>query len=708
MEEKFFNAHHAPIGAFASLTLGYKGASGGLGLELDRPANENVYIGIEEEDQTFQLLPFFSEIEDERKRYDLDAEERPEGGVTLKAFSDEAVERHYSLTEDTWKAGDLTFTICSPFFPVPDPETSDEESLKKAIVPAVLAEMTIDNRKGNKKRQAFFGYEGRDPYRGMRHISWDHGRIKGIGQGARTAIMTDGENVHTAIGFHLEHILSTPYRENWSQGLGDHALLLFEVPPGEKVTYRFAICFYHGGPATSGLTTTYYYTRFFQQIEDVGAYALRAFPELRSKWQEHADPIVHSPLTPTQRKLLFHAIRSYYGNTQLLEHQGRPLWVVNEGEYRMMNTFDLTVDQLFFEVKMHPWTVRNELEWFIRRYSYTDNARLPDDETLYPGGISFTHDMGVAGVFSQPGHSSYEQYGLSGCFSHMTHEQLVNFVLTAAVYCEQSGDEKWRRKNKDIFVQCLHSLMCRDHPNPEKRDGIMSLDSSRTMGGAEITTYDSLDTSLGQARNNLYLAVKTWAAYLYLEKMFQEADEKKWAKAAGDQAEKCARTIQSSADEEGNLPAVFGENEEARIIPAIEGLVFPYYTNCRTALAENGKYQTLLETLKKHLRNVLTEGVCLFKDGGWKLSSTSDNSWLSKIFLCQFVAREILGVIQPPEDAERADQAHASWLFSGTNGYWCFSDQIVAGSARASKYYPRGVTAILWLDEKSPEEGRAL
>lgn len=45
--------------------------------------------------------------------------------------------------------------------------------------------------------------------------------------------------------------------------------------------------------------------------------------------------------------MLTHSIRSYYGSTQLLDADGKPFWVVNEGEYRMMNTFDLTVDQMF-------------------------------------------------------------------------------------------------------------------------------------------------------------------------------------------------------------------------------------------------------------------------------------------------------------------------------------------------------------------------
>ena len=52
MKNIFFNAHHSPMGAFASFTLGFPGAKGGLGMELKGPANENVYIGLEKPDKS--------------------------------------------------------------------------------------------------------------------------------------------------------------------------------------------------------------------------------------------------------------------------------------------------------------------------------------------------------------------------------------------------------------------------------------------------------------------------------------------------------------------------------------------------------------------------------------------------------------------------------------------------------------------------------
>ena len=88
----------------------------------------------------------------------------------------------------------------------------------------------------------------------------------------------------------------------------------------------------------------------------------------------------------------------------------------------------------------------------------------------------------------------------------------------------------------------------------------------------------------------------------------------------------------------------------------------------------------------------------MFADGGWKISSTSDNSWPSKIALCQFVARKILGITWDAQGAA-ADATHVKWLTDPELSHWAFSDQIVAGKILRSKYYPRGVTNILWLQE---------
>lgn len=700
----WFNAHHAPIGAFASFTLGFPGANGGFDLERGRPPGQRVFVGVERADGSgaFDALPFFEEVADESKRYAVGAAEAS-GGVgagAVAALPMQAVRREFGLTRDTWTAGDLTFRIYSQASAVPNPASATEDELKLALVPAVLVEVTVDNTKGTAARRAFFGYKGDDPYQSMRRLDeTTDGKLAGVGQGRITAIAAlASAGVRSALGFTMERILTAKLEENWTFGLGGVGAVLMDTPAGERATYRFAAAFYRGGLVTTGIDSSYYYTKLFPSIDAAAAFALERFDDIVAACDaaEKRWPTEH--LSEDQRFMLYHSIRSYFGSTQLMARGDEPMWIVNEGEYRMMNTFDLTVDHLYFEMHMNPWVVRNVLDLFVDRYSYTDRVRFPGDETEYPGGIAFTHDMGVANVMTRQGHSSYEMYGRDDCFSHMTHEQLVNWALCACVYVNATKDESWFERRRGVFAEVLVSMLNRDHPDPAKRDGLMSLDSARCMGGAEITTYDSLDASLGQARNNIYMAGKCWAVYVALERLFRERGMAEEAETAGAQAERCAATLAAHVAPGGYIPAVLENGNDSRIIPAIEGLIFPYATGCPEALDENGRFGAYIRALKKHLETVLAPGVCLFPDGGWKLSSTSDNSWLSKIYLCQFIARRILG-LRWDESGAAADAAHVEWLTHPELSYWSWSDQIVAGNITGSKYYPRGVTSILWVEE---------
>jgi len=65
----------------------------------------------------------------------------------------------------------------------------------------------------------------------------------------------------------------------------------------------------------------------------------------------------------------------------------------------MMNTLDLSVDQVFWELKHNPWVVRNIMSAFARRYSYHDQVK-GRGSVLLPGGIAFCHDMGINNNFS--------------------------------------------------------------------------------------------------------------------------------------------------------------------------------------------------------------------------------------------------------------------------------------------------------------------
>src|SRR3954466_7261501 len=59
-----FNAHHSPMGAYWSFTLGHHGTRGGFDVQSGRPGNQNVYIGIkrgsrDDRSAPITCLPFF-------------------------------------------------------------------------------------------------------------------------------------------------------------------------------------------------------------------------------------------------------------------------------------------------------------------------------------------------------------------------------------------------------------------------------------------------------------------------------------------------------------------------------------------------------------------------------------------------------------------------------------------------------------------------
>jgi len=492
-------------------------------------------------------------------------------------------------------------------------------------------------------------------------------------------------------------LLRSEPQQIWLAGT---AGIVAEIPARTKVVLEIAIGFYRTGPATVGRETVYAYTRWFGSLEDVLLADLADRPRLIRECRIADDQLRRARLNEDQRFIIAHAVHSYFPNTQLLFEGRTPVWVVNEGSYMMMNTFDLTVDHLFFEMRQNPWTVRNELDNFYEHYSHYDTVHFPDSpDEQHPGGISFTHDMGVNNVFTPKGRSSYEVKDQPGCFSHMTHEELVNWVLCGADYYFGTRDEAWITRRLSVFRGCLASLQNRDNPDPAKRNGIMSLDSSRCGRQSEITTYDSLDASLGQARNNLYLAVKTWAAYIALHWVLGRKGLAAEAGSAMHSAELAAESISAHFDSRlGYIPAVFEAGNTSATIPAIEGLIFPHRLGLLDGLRRRQPHKKLIDTLRTHFRNILKPGICLFPDGGWKMSSTSINSWQSKIFLCQHIARRILGFDFGPDEQEH-DRAHADWWRIGSAPY-AVIDQILQGKTSGGGcIYPRGVTSILWLDE---------
>jgi hypothetical protein len=700
-----FHAAHSPFGAFASFTCGLcqatngtsGGTCGGFSIGSRKPAAQNLYIGYRRGAGPWRLLPFFQPKVDRAAEFTTEQVAQAKHDIPFEAVGQDEINRTLGIATDKFEVGPFAFTLFSPFERIPELSTMDPERQKLVVAPVVSALLEGDNSDSDEPLEIMFGFEDADS--GQRLLADTHPDLAGFAVGTKYGFAAaPGPGIRLNSGFSLF--------SNWRRDdrgiflLGASAAVICTVPPRQRARLPLALGFFQDGIATTGLESHYFYTKHFERLEDVLAFGLVHHGEYLRVAAERDGELDAKALSAERKWLVSHGVHSYLNSSMLLLHRGKSLWVVNEGEYRMINTFDLLVDHLFFELAWWPWAVRDTLDLFAKRYSYTDTIHTPDGRKAN-GGLSFSHDMGVDNQFTPPGSSSYELPHLTDCFSFMTSEQLTNWVCTAVCYASGTGDFDWLRKHRSTLRRCAKSLQMRDDPKPSKRNGIIKWDSDLCgPTGAEITTYDALDVSLGQARNNVYLAVKTLGAWLVLEYAFEKLGEAKLQAVASATAVKLAGSITGhfEADEE-MFPAVFEHNNRSRIIPAIEGLVYPLFVGMKAKLSDVPEFKVLMDQLGRHLRRILVRGVCLdAKSGGWKLSSSSTNTWMSKIFVCQHVADELFPSCVPPEAAS-ADAAHIGWQISPTSRTLNFCDQVHSetGEPLGSRNYPRGVTSWLWI-----------
>lgn len=683
-----FHTHHGAFGALGSFTLGRFGTKGGFNVhDGSSPGSDEIFIGMARPESGLRLLPFC-------QVRSVDTTNFAEGdlfgsAVLIDVVPAAAVHRTLGLGVDRWTWDEGALELCTPFGPVPDPRQG-WDALRDGVLPGVLAILEFDNTRGAVDATAIFALGASSPGAALLDLP---GAVA-VGRRGRDGFASPA--VHGArplAGFGIDLCLHPDGRVREPHWLGACAGLAWTVPAGQRIRVPLALGWFQDGFATHGLRTRYAYATLYRGLEDVLSSVLARREALEGSARSLDARLDASDLSPERRWLLAHAVRGYFGNSQLLRTESDdPVWAVHEGEYAMINTLDLAVDQVFFEERHFPWVVRELADLFHARHSFTDHLRVPGDTVLHPGGLSFSHDMGVRNQFSAPGTSCYELSGLHGCFSHMTQEQALNWPLLACTHVLMASDSAWGSERADVLAACLESLERREHPNTASRRGIPGTDSSRAGSGTEITTYDSLDPALAQARGSLYLTVKLWAAYRGLEKVFSLLDQPDRAERARNGRHRVEQAIAAWPECDGFLPALADGRNRSAILPAIEALVFPLaWGDALLASPEPGT-RTFLDRLGTHLHRVLDAGFCRFDDGGWRLSSTSRNSWISKIALCQVVAERLFGMPSEP----RADRAHVAWQAPGSAD-WGFTDQIIDGVGIGSKYYPRGVSAILYL-----------
>ena len=689
---KLFLTHHAPLGAWASLTFGAYGM--GVSVDLQEPNVEETGALLVGEAVPGQIhtLGFVRQPESSLAA-EGDEEKKKQYKNPLEAFGlfgPHQIRRRMSPSREGSQAGRVELTVHTPCGELPDGDQVDIPAL--LCVPGLLLEVTVDNRDRNVPCTAFFGMMHRD----MKQIyAMDQGNgLRTVGYRDQWMFAgRESDGVYLVRGLDAVQSLEQGKRLVHQNG---PAFLCLSVEAGRKKTMYLAWSVYAQAGSNGATATSYYYNRYFSSARQAADYILGHREELLLASRKSEEEI-GGKYPDSGRFLLFcQAVRAYYACCQLLRDEGGAVrYNICEGAYLWRNTMDLCADHLVWELARNPWVVRNIMDQFIEEYSYTDRVRFPGREGLYEGGISFTHDMGCYFTYSRRGQSAYERSNDSrnGFYFHMTTEELLNGIYCMAGYALKTGDAAWLKRRRDVLEALMTSLENRDDCVPERRNGILKAVSEKSGAcGLESTTYDALDHSLLEASGNLYVFVKTWCALLLLSRCFRLCKEDALYERAEKMRNRCRQSIGAFRREGSPILKANAYREEIRgaVIAAVEALAVPHMLH---AIPPSGE-EEMLDALREHGRACLQEGVCLDAvSGGLRLSSTSKNTWPSKSVLAVYVLEEVLHVEVP----RRAVEEIIGWAQDSAKTT-TIADQIMSDTREVvgAVYYPRIVTSALW------------
>lgn len=687
-----FNTHHSPVGAWASLTFGASDV--GVSFDLQDPVvkNDGILLAGCADSKGLRSIGFMEMPK--RNAAEMSAEGANDKVMRTREMygmvKDSEIRRTLTPSKDIFETGNIRFTTYTPYDALPDPQNGEIPALN--CMPGILMDVTVDNTAGTEHCTAFLGIKLNVAKRSYSSREGDLLTVRFRNDWAFAAKASDGVFM-TRGGGALASLRAGGYEIHQN----GPAFFCVDVPAGEIKTLTVCWSVYAREASAGICKTTYYYNRYFADVIQAANAVLDHAKTLRTMADRVDGELLREGQDPARVALFCQALRAYYASTQLLEDEtGRLRWNVSEGGYLWRNTMDLCADHIVWELRRNPWVVRELMDEFIEDYSYGDRVRFPDLPGEYPGGISFTHDMGCFFNYAKPGYSDYERANdsVNGFYFYMTTEELLNGIYCLAGYALYSGDREWLCAHRDLLSRLMESLENRDGPTPESRNGILK--ASTTRGGEcclESTTYDALDHSLLKAAGNLYVFIKTWCSLVLLKKLCEMADDSETARRAEVMRQKCiasAAAFRSPA--QPWLRANAYDEIPGAVSAAAEPLAVPHMLG---VMDENGEPE-LVALLRDHSIACLQKGVCWDAvSGGLRLSSTSRNTWPSKSVLTVYAMERVLGLTVP----EGMVQEIINWAqISAREKTIC--DQILCDSREAigAPYYPRIVTAALWLD----------
>ena len=691
MSVRMFNTHHAPVGALSSLTFGAPGV--GVSIDFCEPSlkkSGTMFVGKAGKNALRTIL--FADMPKE-KGYDVTDEgdkehtqKKNDPLAIYNAAQEDEITRILTLSKDTLSVDNFTFTTYTPYPALPDPAVSEIKAAD--CIPGILMDISIDNSNSSEPCTLFFGLQYINP---KQVFAFDRGNVKSIRYRNNWEFAAKDEDVYIIRG------LDAPERlmrgKSFIQQLGP-AFLCKNVAAGEKTVLTVSWSVYGCDACNGTINARYYYNRFFSGLDEVTESILERAQSVREIAKAVDEEFLSNKTNKPRSEIFCQSVRSYYASSQLMEAEdGSIHWNIGEGAYTWRNTMDLCVEHIGWELRRNPWIVRSIMDDFLNLYSYYDKVTFADRKGEFEGGLAFTHDMGSGFTYSLKGYSGYEcpQSKPCGCYYYMTTEELLNGIYCIAGYLLTTKDVGWLNHHNTLIGDLLSSLENRDSPEASARDGILKGVSTRSGGcGFESTTYDALDHSLLVASGNLYIFIKTWCSLILLQSCARLIDDKASEERVKIMLAKCRFSAERFRS--ASLPWLSANvymDLESAVAAAVEPLGIPKWLG---VLSEEDE-PLLVSMMREHISACIVKGVCIDSvSGGLRLSSTSRNTWLSKVMLVIYVMENVLGVEVPSDMENRLiDWCQISCKdCTISDQLFCDTQEIIGGP-----YYPRmAISAI--------------
>lgn len=436
----------------------------------------------------------------------------------------------------------------------------------------------------------------------------------------------------------------------------------FSVKPKEVFTIRLILAGFINEPVMEVKKEKYKfkYNLYFNSVRDVVKFAEDNKKEIIKKSNSFDSLFEIKELGKTKKDLMSYAIHSYIQNCWWVYKDKKDWFSVWEGNCLMHSTLDVEYNSSFFLLKFWPDLLEKILYEHIN----------------YKKKGFMSHDIGA---FLQANTPYYHH--------EMEIEENCNFILLNYALWKFTGRFRHIEKNYNVIKELIDFMIASD----TNKNGIPDKGTANTI--------DDGSAAIQYSKEQIYLAIKTFASYIAVSKFAEELKDRKTEKLCLKYIKLIAKSIDKTwlkdhfpvcidKSTKGIKNSWTGKPLKGKFIEGWDAYTLYVSNGFLFLLMFEEKIPLDLKKIKIDLLNSLNKS--LIEYGCTHSSNDKSNLWIS-----QNIWRDLVAVYLGIDILNMTERYWQFELYENTTGRGgCFIDTY--GNNWLS-YYPRGVVSIGYL-----------